>query len=278
MKKKNFTLIELLVKSSHLNSDSAKPAHGQGKVYFTLIELLVVIAIIAILAGMLLPALNQAREKGRAGSCVNQLKQIGLGFMQYLSDNDGFYPLGTLATENGKGNIIWSTCLTPYMEGSHTLHYTNLVRVPKWLQCPSHTTSNTYSGAFDYNCSYAYNRGAFGDALHDTRNKMIKKVEAPSDTILCVDGWWGNATEESRAMGATRLSAGSCSNGVAYRHSKRSNVVFADGHAGPETWHKLNFSGYDFGYLPWRDQFQAKTTNLKYGATKPYEYGYSPYN
>jgi prepilin-type N-terminal cleavage/methylation domain-containing protein len=79
---------------------------GQG---FTLIELLVVIAIIAILAAMLLPSLQRAREKGKAIACINNMRQIGVGFHLYLSDFDDKYP----GPASWQSDVCWDTLLRP---------------------------------------------------------------------------------------------------------------------------------------------------------------------
>ena len=71
---------------------SVLTSRGKTRV-FTLIELLIVIAMIAILASMLLPALNKAREKAQSTACIANLKQISLCFAQYQTDNNSFYPV-----------------------------------------------------------------------------------------------------------------------------------------------------------------------------------------
>jgi prepilin-type N-terminal cleavage/methylation domain-containing protein/prepilin-type processing-associated H-X9-DG protein len=100
----------------------------QGKKGFTLIELLVVIAIIAILAAILFPVFAQAREKARQTSCLSNLKQLGLGLMQYVQDYDETYPgtnfdaaipRNTLPLPDGRlfqGNMAWPLQIFPYVK------------------------------------------------------------------------------------------------------------------------------------------------------------------
>ena len=95
--------------------------HAGGKAYrFTLIELLVVIAIIAILAAILLPALQSARERGKTISCVSNHKQVGTAFQQYANDNDGIMIPACLKA--GEYTTVWnwaySLAMNDYVPGS----------------------------------------------------------------------------------------------------------------------------------------------------------------
>ncbi len=91
---------------------------------FTLIELLVVIAIIAILAGMLLPALARAKEKGKSTSCINNLRQMSIASRVYGDDHDGRYAFTFQVRGNNDFRKAWFNFLQPYQQT------TNLILCP----------------------------------------------------------------------------------------------------------------------------------------------------
>jgi prepilin-type N-terminal cleavage/methylation domain-containing protein/prepilin-type processing-associated H-X9-DG protein len=121
---------------------------------FTLIELLVVIAIIAILAAILFPVFAQAREKARSISCASNTRQIGLGILQYVQDNDEAFPVGNNDGGPLSRGVGWAGPVQPYMKSSAL------------LKCPDDNTQPaTYGGETFTTDSYALNSNVAGNGL-----------------------------------------------------------------------------------------------------------------
>ena len=219
--------------------------HKHTKSAFTLIELLVVIAIIAILAAILFPVFARARENARRSSCQSNLKQIGLGFQQYIQDYDEKYPVfnssNNTSSNNGQG---WAANLQPYLKSEQI------------FQCPSDTTGPSAgadllaranaSGFTDYWMNYnvsTQNQANFaqvsntllsgdgtptGGQTTSTYN-AIYQPKLTTGTLPVTTGAplcqvsWSDASAQSINSAANK-------NGGSEKHLEGANYAFADGH------------------------------------------------
>lgn len=184
---------------------------------FTLVELLVVIAIIAVLAGLLLPALARAKEKGRQASCINSVKQQTLAVVMYADDNGSILP--PTAYNDASGNEIdWPTLLDPYLDYVEKIHL-----------CPSDQKSQ-------FN-SYGLNELAFADMTDPGAPQPLNLSSflSPSTSIMQGDIGTEDDFVTPRPDTLKLTAPGSPLNDdedarPSTRHTERCDLGFMDGH------------------------------------------------
>ena len=218
----------------------------QPKQCFTLIELLVVIAIIAILAAILLPALQSARARAHDTTCRNNIGQLGRGVLMYVDDNRGFYP-----PQGSQGQNLWGHRIARYIGVSTEKHpvtknlmFSKTEDIPVF-RCPSdpspayktNVTNRTAFGAGG--TSYGVNRWLCWKDNDNVGRKPIF-IQSPSQVIVITEAanngfpsmdYNGHRNVAYNHSGGERLIAEDFEMGEAFGSGLGVNIAFADGHS-----------------------------------------------
>ncbi len=196
----------------------AAQTHKKRLNIFTLIELLVVIAIIAILAAMLLPALNKAKAVAQAIACANMLKQYGLAGALYTDDNKDYLPY------THSGTYIW--CEESGWASLYLARGTDSEKNKKLFRCPSNENPKPLAkyDRYSYGSNCDFGAPIMWDWYYYKKAGEVKRQPSALVHILDTQG-------DGVDSGQYYASFSDWTN-HAPRHSNRANIVFWDGHVG----------------------------------------------